>query len=196
MIYLQISAGHGPAECRLGMRRLVKRMAVPDIHFQIVRQHDQSIVVSFDFPDERIYADSWIGTILWVCKDPIVKNRRRKNWYVGIREIEWPSEKTIIIKDDDLIWETMKSSGKGGQHANKNDTAVRLRHRPTGVSVISEDERSQKRNKSIALERLRAVLTRKQQDDIATLENVNWTQHNQIERGNPVRTFRGPDFEE
>ena len=54
--------------------------------------------------------------------------------------------------------DTFRSSGKGGQHANKTDSAIRLTHLPTGVVVVCQDERSQFRNKEIALHRLRKKL--------------------------------------
>ncbi len=54
--------------------------------------------------------------------------------------------------------DTYRSSGKGGQHANKTDSAIRLTHLPTRVVVVCQDERSQFRNKEIALNRLRKKL--------------------------------------
>ena len=61
--------------------------------------------------------------------------------------------------DEDLLREceieTFRSSGPGGQHVNKTESAVRLRHLPSGVVVTSQQERSQYRNKAICLERLR-----------------------------------------
>ena len=61
--------------------------------------------------------------------------------------------------DEDLLREceveTFRSSGPGGQHVNKTESAVRLRHRPSGVVVTSQKERSQHRNKTICLQRLR-----------------------------------------
>jgi len=60
--------------------------------------------------------------------------------------------------DEDLLAEceveTFRSSGPGGQNVNKRDTAVRLRHTPTGIVVTCQRERSQYRNKQIALEEL------------------------------------------
>ncbi len=64
--------------------------------------------------------------------------------------------------DRDLLLEcdveTFRSSGKGGQHVNKTESGVRLRHRPTGVVAIAQDERSQFQNRRIALARLRKKL--------------------------------------
>lgn len=61
--------------------------------------------------------------------------------------------------DEDLLREcevqTFRSSGPGGQHVNKTESAVRLRHLPSGVVVTSQQERSQHRNKEICLQRLR-----------------------------------------
>lgn len=66
--------------------------------------------------------------------------------------------------DDALLAEcdvdTFRSGGKGGQHANKTESAVRLRHRPTGLVVTSQQERSQHRNKQLALDELRLRLAR------------------------------------
>ena len=61
--------------------------------------------------------------------------------------------------DEDLLREceveTFRSSGPGGQHVNKTESAVRLRHLPSGIVVSSQQERSQHRNKALCLERLR-----------------------------------------
>lgn len=68
------------------------------------------------------------------------------------------------ISDQDLMnecdVETFRAGGKGGQHVNTTESAVRLRHRPTGVIATSQQERSQHRNRKIALENLRRKLVR------------------------------------
>ncbi|MCU1264644.1 MAG: rf-2 [Acidobacteria bacterium] len=72
----------------------------------------------------------------------------------------------IIVpeSDEDLLREcevdTFRSSGPGGQHVNKTESAVRLKHLPSGVVVTSQQERSQHRNKAICLEKLRARIER------------------------------------
>lgn len=66
--------------------------------------------------------------------------------------------------DDDLLHEceveTFRASGPGGQHVNKTESAVRLRHLPSGVVVTSQQERSQHRNKTICLQKLRDKVAR------------------------------------
>jgi len=67
--------------------------------------------------------------------------------------------------------DTFRSGGKGGQHQNTTDSGVRLTHRPTGIVVTARDERSQHRNRALALERLRKALRerrRPQRPRIAT----------------------------
>ena len=95
--------------------------------------------------------------------------------------------------------ETFTSSGPGGQNVNRRETAVRLRHRPTGLAVSCQDERSQHRNKTIALERLRRKLhslNRRRKPRIPTrmsqkvreriLEHKKHHSRKKQERGKPV----------
>jgi peptide chain release factor 2 len=71
---------------------------------------------------------------------------------------------TLPESDEDLLREcdveTFRSSGPGGQHVNKTESAVRLKHTPSGVVVTSQQERSQHRNKALCLQKLRKKIER------------------------------------
>ena len=67
--------------------------------------------------------------------------------------IKLPDSDEELLRECEV--ETFRSSGPGGQHVNKTESAVRLRHKPSGVVVTSQEERSQHRNKQLCLEKLR-----------------------------------------
>ena len=66
--------------------------------------------------------------------------------------------KEIEIKEEDLEWQFMRSSGAGGQSVNKTSSAARLIHKPTGITIVSRQEKKQEQNRKIAIELLRAQL--------------------------------------
>ena len=111
---------------------------------------------------------------------------------MGIFEIE--QEQTVELQSHEIKYQAIRSSGPGGQHVNKVNTAVRAIHKPTGLAVVSMDSRSQVQNKKLATERLIVKLKDYQINELAKQATEDWTQHLNIERGNPVKTFNGTDF--
>ncbi len=90
----------------------------------------------------------------------------------------------------------MRSSGPGGQHVNKTNSAVRITHLPTGIKIKVESERSQHRNKQIAIERLFLLLQTGYENERQQDEHNRWLSHYRVERGKAKRTFTDSDFKE
>ena len=95
-----------------------------------------------------------------------------------------------------MRFETCRAGGKGGQHVNKTESAVRAVHTATGVSVRVESERSQHANKKRALELLAVKLAAQHAEQMGRHAADAHAQLYQLERGNAVRVFRGKSFAE
>lgn len=100
------------------------------------------------------------------------------------------SSTPVQIKDSDLEIEFYRSGGPGGQNVNKVETAVRILHKPTGIVVSCQTERSQQRNREIALELLKNKIYQMEQEKI--ISNLSQERRKQIgwqERSEKVRTY-------
>ena len=93
------------------------------------------------------------------------------------------------IPDDDLRIDTYRSSGKGGQHVNKTDSAVRLTHLPTNIVVQCQNERSQLKNKQTAMRVLKSRIYEKEQDEKRVEMEKFYGSKGEMGWGNQIRSY-------
>lgn len=196
--YIQITAGRGPVECAKAVTLVARKLlkAIPTLQLADCEPHNQhaGCFMSMTFVTENSIPQSiaaeWQGTILWrSTQNPYRPGHKRSNWFVGVNffdEVELPQ-----IDESDISYETCRSGGKGGQNVNKVETTVRANHNPTGLSVKCSDERSQAQNKALARERLLLKLLQQNEKAVAESQARQWSNHDNLERGNPVKKFSG-----
>lgn len=199
--YIQITSGRGPAECcrvvMLVMQKIMDQATSMGFTTEIVEHEDGladgcmfSATLSVEGDNIKSLTEEWEGTILWVAqRNPFRPTHKRKNWFVGVHSFK-PLESTQI-NEHDITYETMRASGPGGQNVNKVETAVRATHIPTGLSVAASDMRSQAQNKKLAHERLLMKLSSLEESKQQEHDRSVWMNHNTLERGNPVKKFKG-----
>lgn len=106
----------------------------------------------------------------------------------------------LSLKEDERLFEpgeiridTMRSGGKGGQHVNTTDSAVRIVHIPTGITVVQQDERSQPKNKAKAFSILRSRLAQLEREkEIAEQRKLRTDQVTTTDRSDKIRTYNYP----
>lgn len=109
---------------------------------------------------------------------------------VSVVALPQPADIDVKIETQDLKIEAKRASGAGGQHVNTTDSAVRITHLPTGLIVESQVDRSQHKNRQMALQKLRALLYQKQLEAQAASEEV--TRKSQVRsnfRSEKIRTY-------
>ena len=193
---LQISSGQGPVECDYAVYLLFQALQkeYPDI--EMLYQHPgrekncyRSIL--FSTWQDLSFLD---GSVQWICQSPFRPNHKRKNWFIDVSVIPEIELEHVEISEEDIRMERFHSGGKGGQNVNKVETGVRLTHLPTGITVASTAERTQAMNRADAMRKLKAVLARMEKVSKAGQKNLAWREHTRLQRGNPVRVYRGAEF--
>ena len=202
MIYLQLSTGQAPAECqyfaRFALRQMLREAEAAGLDAEILSETPSkhglmSAVVTVSGSLQDSFAQRWLGTLQWVCASPFRPNHTRKNWFVAVSRLP---DLPALPEEGEVRFETCRAGGKGGQHVNKTESAVRAVHTATGISVRVESERSQHANKKRALELLALKLAARRQADAAGQAADAHKSLYRVERGNPKRVFRGTAFAE
>ena len=199
---LQISSGRGPSECELAVGLFLVALKKELGDFEILAseagRHNgtyKSVIIRTNKANKKdSIATDLVGTILWINKSPYRPNHGRKNWFIGVKAIDEPADSIYKTGIGGIVYQSFKSSGKGGQHINKTESAVRAIHTATGLSAISSEERSQHLNKKNALQRLRALLANVQSNTDLEMQHTLNHNHNLLVRGNPVRIYEGTVF--
>jgi peptide chain release factor 2 len=123
---------------------------------------------------------------------PFDQNHRRHTSFALVEvmpELERSDEDAIVINPQDLRVDTYRSTGAGGQHVNKTDSAVRITHLPTGIVVTCQNERSQMKNREMAMKVLKARLFQRQQQEAAAQLDQIRGQIMPAEFGSQIRNY-------
>ena len=137
------------------------------------------------------YAKAERGVHRLVRISPFDSNKRRHTSFCSIDVIAEMEDDDVDmdIPDDDLRIDTYRSSGKGGQHVNKTDSAVRITHLPTNIVVQCQNERSQLKNKQTAMRALKSRIYERQQDEKRVEMEKFYGDKGEMGWGNQIRSY-------
>ena len=150
----------------------------------------KSATLMFEGINAYGYLKSENGVHRLVRVSPFDASGRRHTSFASVEVLpEFDDDDSITLRDEDLEITAHRSSGAGGQHINKTDSAIRIVHKPTGIVVGCQTERSQLQNKETALKMLKAKLLEiKLREKLDRIEDIQGNKAN-IEWGSQIRSY-------
>ena len=187
---LQISAGQGPAECRKFVVLLAELIGRDALRcgltcLSLTEEFGSAAAlpsVAFQLEGANLdaFRRAWEGPVQWIWKSTLRPEHSRKNWFVK-----------VSCREGDSAVEFDLAAVKIDTHVNRTDSAVRVTHLPTGIVAVAREERSQLRNRQLALARLAERLQALEAVEEAAGKSALRREHLRLERGRPRRIFRG-----
>lgn len=150
----------------------------------------KSVTFTVNGPNAYGYLKAEKGVHRLVRISPFDSAKRRHTSFASLEVMpELPQDNDIVIDDKDLKIDTYRSSGAGGQHINKTESAIRITHVPTGIVVSCQTQRSQMQNRDQAMAMLRSKLAelkeREQMEEAAAIKG----EVKKIEWGSQIRSY-------
>ena len=150
----------------------------------------KSVTIGIEGPNAYGYLKAERGVHRLVRISPFDAQARRHTSFASVDVIpEVKDDIDIVIDDKDLRVDTYRSSGAGGQHVNVTDSAVRITHLPTNIVVTCQNERSQHRNRDVAMSILRAKLADRAREQAEAKMAQEVGDKKKIEWGSQIRSY-------
>ncbi len=198
--YMDIQAGAGGTEAQDWAQMLLRMYGKwADAHgfkIEVMDQSDGEVagIKGVSLRVEGEYAYGWLrtetGVHRLVRKSPFDSGNRRHTSFASVFiSPEVNDDINIEINPADLEVDTFRSSGAGGQHVNKTESAIRIRHMPTGIVVSCQSERSQHKNRGTAMKMLKAKMYELEFNKRNAAAKVLEDSKSDVSWGNQIRSY-------